>query len=132
MPSTAEYDRCHVRGGEENGNFHFLQDFVSFNTSVSLSLISPSLMVRLNIRLPRLRFIFAPLVCDLSRPSRRRGDNESGSQPIDGPDIPAAPFTQPAEKKRQYGGLMFYGLSALGKLRWEKSNSRLSCCLNSL
>lgn len=43
--------------------------------------------------------------CDLSRPSRRRRDNESGrwaggrasGRPTDGPDTPATPFTQPAE-----------------------------------
>lgn len=35
--------------------------------------------------------------CDLSCPSRRREDNESGSWPTDRPDTPATPFTQPAE-----------------------------------
>lgn len=59
---------------------------------------------------------FAPLECDLSCPSQRREDNESGSWTTDRPDIPATPFTQLAEEKRQYGGLMFYGLSALAKL----------------
>lgn len=59
---------------------------------------------------------FAPAECDLSCPSQRQEDNESGSWPTDRPDIPATPFTQLAEEKRQYRGLMFYGLSAVAKL----------------
>lgn len=59
---------------------------------------------------------FAPLECDLSRPSEKSGDNESGSRQNDRTDSLATPFTQPAEEKRQYGGLMFYGLSAFTKL----------------
>lgn len=35
--------------------------------------------------------------CDLSCPSWRREDNETGSWPKDRPDTPATPFTQPAE-----------------------------------
>lgn len=81
-----------------------------------LALISHSLIGSLNIRLVSQQFIFAPVECDLSCPSQRREDNESGSRPTDRPDIPATPFTQLAEEKRQYGGLMFYGLSALAKL----------------
>lgn len=38
-----------------------------------------------------------------------------------GLDIPATPFTQPAEEKRQYRGLMFYGSSSFANLQWEKN-----------
>lgn len=41
------------------------------------------LMGTLNIRLVSQEFIFAPVECDLSCPSRRREDNESGRRPAD-------------------------------------------------
>lgn len=67
----------------------------------------------MNIRIaPSPTVYFAPLECDLSCPSQTCEENESGSRPTDRPDIPTTPFSQLAEEKCQYGGLMFYGLSA--------------------